>query len=150
MPHAKTIKVHRVTDASRARVETAIACGLTQPETARLIGVSLSTLLERYPDELALGAQKANMVVAQQLYRVASGRNKKADVRTQVQASIAWLKMRGGAAWQEGPAVVVNAGTNANVDVKAVLVNLQHLPDDELRGLADALAKVLPAPDDKP
>lgn len=66
------------------------AHGITEPDIARAIGpISDPTLRKYYKSELALGHIKANLAVAQSLYRKAIG-----DGPQSVTAAIFWAKTR--------------------------------------------------------
>lgn len=144
---------HTPTDASRARVEVATACGMTLSDVAKLLDVNEMTVQRHYKRELTLGVQKATLMVAQQLYRTAAGQNPAADEKTKLQAQLAWLKMRGG--WTEGPTVAVNVNNGNTMTVDARTIdgaslrrNMRALPDATLRTIADALDGLLPVPRD--
>jgi len=68
--------------------------GIPQPDIARVIGCDPKTLRKHYRDELDTGETKANAMVAQNLFRKATG-----DGRESVTAAIFWLKTR--ARWSE-------------------------------------------------
>jgi hypothetical protein len=84
------------TEDQRKIVQLGKAVGYTHPQIARLItppdkpdGISVDTLERHFPDELAVGADKINMLVAGNLFNIATGTSKGA-----VAAAIFWLKCR--------------------------------------------------------
>lgn len=88
---------HNPTDRQRAEVEAYAAVGVPQLDIARLIGISLPTLHDRYRDELDLGKAKANAQVAKTLFREAVGGN--------ITAAIFWMKSQAG--WREKHEIIM-------------------------------------------
>ena len=78
----------------REQVEAMASFGIPQDSIAACLKISAVTLRKRYPDELATGATKATALVAQNLFRMATGEGREA-----VTAAIFWLKTRG--RWSE-------------------------------------------------
>jgi hypothetical protein len=78
-------------------VEAYAAVGVPQLDIARLIGISLPTLYDRYRDQLDLGKAKANAQVAKTLFREAVNGN--------MTAAIFWMKAQAG--WREKHEVIV-------------------------------------------
>ena len=70
------------------------AYGVPEIDIARVIGIDPKTLRKHYRDELDNGHVKANVKVAENLYRKATG-----EGRESVVAAIFWLKTR--ARWKE-------------------------------------------------
>ncbi|MGD9507004.1 MAG: hypothetical protein AB7X49_00390 [Geminicoccaceae bacterium] len=68
--------------------------GLPDAQIARILGLDLGALREDYAVELDNGRAKANLRVAENLYRKATG-----DGREAVTAAIFWMKARAG--WGE-------------------------------------------------
>ena len=87
---------HVPTDASRLKVETLAAYGIPIPDIARVVGLDPKTLYKYYRLELDVGHVRANVTVAQNLFRIATG-----DGREAVVAAIFWLKTR--AHWRAAP-----------------------------------------------
>ena len=79
----------------REQVEAMASFGIPQDQIAACLKISPVTLRKRYPVELATGATKATSLVAQNLFRMATGEGREA-----VTAAIFWLKTRG--RWSEG------------------------------------------------
>jgi hypothetical protein len=143
-------RLHRPTDRLRGQVEAFVVAGIAQEHIATLTGVSVDLLAKHYAPELASASHKANAIVAQQLYRQAAnldvkGRPGKGETpaNVQMQASIAWLKMRAG--WRdkgdEAPRVSVTVSGSGPTQV-----NVQALSDDELGQLARLLERAAPPP----
>jgi hypothetical protein len=83
---------HKPTDTTRKMVVGAVGMGLDQNAISALLDIAPKTLRKFYRHELDTGAAKANLSVAQSLYRRAtSGKD--------TVASIFWLKAR--ADWQD-------------------------------------------------
>ena len=78
----------------RRQVETLAGYGVPETEIASLIGIDPKTLRRHYRQELDHGHTKANVKVAENLFRKAIG-----DGRESVTAAIFWLKTR--AHWKE-------------------------------------------------
>ena len=146
----------RATAKARAQVEAYASVGIAREHVASLMGVSEDTLTKHFERELANAATVANAVVARQLYRHAANTDDKGRpgkgttaANVQVQAAVAWLKMRAG--WRdksdEAPRVNVT-GTNITVDAstKVIEANVKALDDATLKTLTDTLARLLPEP----
>lgn len=93
-PTAKKAAKERKVDEKREQVEAMASFGITQEMIAKCLGISPVTLRKRYPVELATGSAKATALVAQNLFRIATGEGREA-----VTAAIFWLKTRAG--WSE-------------------------------------------------
>jgi hypothetical protein len=85
------------TDHERKIAMLGKAVGLTHPQIARLItrdtkpnGISVDTLERHFPDELAAGEDRINMLVAGNLFNIATN----ATHKQAVTAAIFWLKCR--------------------------------------------------------
>jgi Homeodomain-like domain-containing protein len=85
---------HKPSEKDRLAVETMASHGISQPEIARVVGISVPTLRKWYLDELETAQIKANSKVAQSLFDKAMGTGSGA-----VTACIFWLKVR--ARWIE-------------------------------------------------
>lgn len=78
----------------RRQVEAMAGYGVPETEIAGMIGIDPKTLRKHYRDELDHGHTKANVRVAENLFRKATGEGREA-----VTAAIFWLKAR--ARWKE-------------------------------------------------
>jgi hypothetical protein len=78
----------------RRQVEAMAGYGVTEAQIAGLIGIDSKTLRKHYREELDHGHVKANVKVAENLFRKATGEGREA-----VTAAIFWLKAR--ARWKE-------------------------------------------------
>lgn len=87
----KTKPPYEPKDKLREQVAAFAMCGTRYADIAKCLGISLNTLKKYYMDELELGSERANMLVAQSLYRQATSGN--------TIAAIFWLKTRAG--WRE-------------------------------------------------
>jgi hypothetical protein len=99
------------TPQQRQLVQMAAAIGIPQDRIARLVAfpetIAIGTLTKHFAEELELGGDRANLAVAGNLFRHATGSDKQA-----VTAAIFWMKTR--ARWAtEGPFQV---DANAAVD----------------------------------
>jgi hypothetical protein len=78
----------------RRQVEAMAGFGVPEIDIAGVIGIDPKTLRKHYRNELDHGHVKANMRVAENLYRKATGGGREAVI-----AAIFWLKTRAG--WRE-------------------------------------------------
>ncbi|HEV7255901.1 MAG TPA: hypothetical protein VGN97_22740 [Mesorhizobium sp.] len=85
---------HAPDPASRRQVEALAGFGVRETDIAGLIGVDAKTLRKHYRTELDQGHVKANVKVAENLFKKATGEGREA-----VTAAIFWLKAR--AQWKE-------------------------------------------------
>jgi hypothetical protein len=85
---------HEPTPALRRQVEAMAAYGVPEIDIGRVLAIDPKTLRKHYRDELDNGHVKANVKVAENLYRKATGEGREAVV-----AAIFWLKTR--ARWKE-------------------------------------------------
>jgi hypothetical protein len=85
---------HQPDPLTRRQVEAMAACGVTEIEISGLLGIDPKTLRKHYRAELDHGHTKANIKVAENLYRKATG-----EGRESITAAIFWLKARAG--WRE-------------------------------------------------
>jgi hypothetical protein len=85
---------HRPEPFHRRQVEAMAGYGVPEAEIAGMIGIDPKTLRKHYRLELDQGHTKANIKVAENLFRKATG-----DGREGVTAAIFWLKARAG--WKE-------------------------------------------------
>jgi hypothetical protein len=90
---------YRRSDEAAKTVETMAGYGISVPETAAVVGISEPTLRKYYAAELERGQVKANLQVAQSLFKRALS-----DAPNAVTAAIFWLKCRAG--WREQDQVV--------------------------------------------
>lgn len=87
-------KPHVPTDKDRKMVQSMIGFGITQNQISKIMGVSADTLQRHYRDELDTGVARANSLVAQNLFSIATGKGSGS-----VAAAIFWMKTR--AQWRE-------------------------------------------------
>ena len=85
---------HHPDPAQRRQVEAMAGYGVPEADIGRVLGIDPKTLRKHYRDELDNGHGKANVKVAENLYRKATG-----EGRESVVAAIFWLKTR--ARWKE-------------------------------------------------
>lgn len=85
---------HAPDPTTRRQVEAMAGYGVPETEIAAVIGIDAKTLRKHYRNELSLGHTKANVKVAENLFRKACG-----EGRESVTAAIFWLKTR--ARWKE-------------------------------------------------
>ena len=78
----------------RRQVEAMAGYGVPEADIAGMIGIDPKTLRKHYRQELDQGHTKANIKVAENLFRKATGEGREA-----VTAAIFWLKARAG--WKE-------------------------------------------------
>ena len=85
---------HEPDPVTRRQVEAMAGYGVPEADSAGMIGIDPKTLRRHYRAELDYGHVKANVRVAENLYRKATGDGKEA-----VTAAIFWMKVRAG--WRE-------------------------------------------------
>ncbi len=85
---------HQPDPAQRRQVEAMAGYGVPEHDIGRVLGIDAKTLRKHYRDELDNGHVKANVKVAENLFRKATGEGREAVV-----AAIFWLKTR--ARWKE-------------------------------------------------
>ncbi len=85
---------HQPDPVQRRQVEAMAGYGVPEADIAGIIGIDPKTLRKHYRRELDHGHVKANVKVAENLYRKATGEGREA-----VTAAIFWLKTRAG--WKE-------------------------------------------------
>lgn len=93
---------HVPTSKDRNFVMLGRACGLTDRQTAELIGISESTLRRHYAEELEHGAVRVNMMVASNIFKTATQTD---DLKAANTAGFFWLKTRAG--WNDRPTTEV-------------------------------------------
>lgn len=92
---------HVPTDKDRRAVEMMTAGGITQEGIAKVIGISVDTLVKYYREEIDTALDKANAQVAGSLFRKATSESHPGAVT----AAIFWMKTRG--RWKETNALEV-------------------------------------------
>ena len=85
----------------RRQVEAMAGYGVPEADIAGMIGIDPKTLRKHYRQELDQGHTKANIKVAENLFRKATGEGREA-----VTAAIFWLKARAG--WKETSQTVIS------------------------------------------
>jgi hypothetical protein len=85
---------HQPDPVQRRQVEALAGYGVPEPDISGMLGIDPKTLRKHYRQELDHGHTKANVKVAENLFRKATG-----DGRESVTAAIFWLKAR--ANWKE-------------------------------------------------
>jgi hypothetical protein len=85
---------HQPTDTTRKQVEALTAYGIGEADIAEVLAVELKVLRKHYRPELENGRARANLRVAESLYRTAIKGG-----REGTSAAIFWLKTRAG--WSE-------------------------------------------------
>ena len=82
---------HEPDDKTKSEVEAYAAVGVPHHDIAKLVGISIKTLLKYYDHELGVGKAKANAQVAKSLFKQAINGN--------IAAAIFWMKAQ--ANWSE-------------------------------------------------
>lgn len=114
---------HEPTEESRELVESLSGLGVPQDGIAKLMKISISTLVKYYPEEIEVGVLKANAAVSGNLFRIATG-----DGKAAATAAFFWLKTR--ARWRETP-----------LEVEVTDKTPERSADDRARALALMVAK---------
>lgn len=81
-------KKHEPTEETRKKVQLLSGMGIPQEQIAKLLEISVPTLLKHYRDDIDLGVLDANTKVAQSLFRMATGK------KPVPAAAIFWAKTR--------------------------------------------------------
>ena len=126
------------------KVEAMAGYGVPETDIGRVLGIDAKTLRKHYRDELDNGHVKANVKVAENLYRKATGEGREAVV-----AAIFWLKTRAG--WKEtsvhevggrdgGPVELEVVDETAREKLAKVLLLMAHRANEERH------AELLPPP----
>lgn len=108
-------KPHVKTEINSALVEKMAGLGIPLRMMAAQIGIDDNTIERHYKEEFLLGQTKATTSVAQRLYDIAMGDDK----RTALPACIFWMKCR--ARWSEvgkNPDIMVNVNTSSMENVQ--------------------------------
>lgn len=103
---------HKPTEASRKEVSAYAAVGTPHHDIARLVGLSIKTLLKHYRHELDTGKARATAQVAKTLFQMATQEKNTA-------AAIFWMKAQAG--WRDRSEVEMtgNMGAHYVVEVQA-------------------------------
>lgn len=126
-------KKHEPTKQSREEVFRMIGvAGLTQKETAMILGIGEDTLRKYYSETIAIAKPQAISKVARALYKTAITPGAKGHV----QAAKFYLSTRG--RWSTTDVLEIRAGGLS----EPVLADLRQLPPDKLRAL-EAVATAL-------
>jgi hypothetical protein len=106
------------TEEQRKMVTLATAVGLPHEDIAEALHVSRNTLVKYFGEELSLGALRANLKVASNLFKIAT-----ADPPLQgtVSAAIFWAKTRMG--WRTAPAAGQASIYGSKSDVQILIVS---------------------------
>jgi hypothetical protein len=109
---------------SEARqVEAMAAYGIPEDAIAKVLGITVIDLRERYSDQLDTASTKANSRVAENLYRKATGEGREAVV-----AAIFWLKTRAG--WRETNNHEISGRNDEPLTIQ--IVRFADLPDQPI------------------
>lgn len=119
------------TDMERAQVEALTSYGIAMEHIVLLITrndkpIAINTLKKYFANELAVGPAKANMLVAQSLFKMATDTKHK----QQFQAAKFWLQVRAG--W------TIDRGAGDGMDLAALLAGAT---DEELAALEGVLKR---------
>ena len=85
---------HIPTEQQRKMVQSMVGFGITLEQIGKIIGCERDTLMRHYRDELDTGVARANSLVAQNLFSIATSKG-----QGSVAAAIFWMKTR--ARWRE-------------------------------------------------
>lgn len=138
IPQSQRANAHHPTDDTRRIVEAGAAYGVTQHVLALMMGISKTTLDKHYRDELDLGKAKATMAVANNLFRMATGKGREAAT-----CAIFFLKTMAVTKWKQ---------TDPEIDPTQVPVALtlegqemlsadEYATVDEARRILDRVSK---------
>lgn len=116
-------KAHEPTEKTLKQVETLAGYGLPMEQIGHVIGVSVSTLQKYYREPLDKGVAKANALIAEGLFKQATGGN--------TTALIFWCKTRMG--WREVQRHEVGVG-EGEVPTTGVKVTFEVPPGDGNNG----------------
>jgi hypothetical protein len=116
---------HKPTPVVQRQVEAMAGYGVPEAEIAGVIGIDPKTLRKHYRDQLDHGHTKANVRVAENLYRKATGEGREAVI-----AAIFWLKTRAG--WRETTNHEISGRDDRPITVirRIIVSPNERLPDD--------------------
>jgi hypothetical protein len=118
---------HKPDPSLQRQVEAMAGFGVPEIDIAGVIGIDAKTLRKHYRGELDHGHVKANVRVAENLYRKATG-----EGRESVIAAIFWLKTRAG--WRETSVYEIGGSRNLpplNVErIVRVIIDPTEVPGD--------------------
>ena len=120
-------KPHVKTEINSALVEKMAGLGIPLRMMAAQIGIDDNTIERHYKEEFLLGQTKATTSVAQRLFDIAMGDDK----RSALPACIFWMKCR--ARWSEvgrNPDIMVNVNT---ASMENMVIENKHLEDFKKR-----------------
>lgn len=117
------------TPEQRTLVGIMAACGFPQAQIAERVGCDAKTLRKAFRKELTDGKTAANAIVAQSLFKKATGSGQGA-----VTAAIFWMKCQAG--WKETQAVELTGKDGGPLKTQGVPHDLSALTDAELETLA--------------
>lgn len=103
-------KQHVPTDTSRKQVKAMSSYGIPQEDIAGVLDIDEKTLRKHYRRELDTAEAQANSLVAQNLFKIATGTGHGA-----VTAAIFWMKTR--ARWKEHRVTEVTGADGGPIDM---------------------------------
>jgi hypothetical protein len=106
-------RAHKTDSTVQRQVEAMAGFGVPEADIAGVIGTDPKTLRKHYRPELDHGHIKANVRVAENLYRKATG-----EGRESVIAAIFWLKTRAG--WRETSVHEIFGHHGAPIEVEVI------------------------------
>jgi hypothetical protein len=122
-------RAHNPDPSVRRQVEAMAGYGVPESDIAGVIGIDPKTLRKHYRAELDHGHVKANVRVAENLYRKATG-----EGRESVIAAIFWLKTRAG--WRETSIHEIGGHHGWPIEVEVI-----HSARDEIVRRLNAIAE---------
>lgn len=143
-----TKREHVPTPSQREAVEECVGLGLTQPQIAKVMGISIATLVRHYKDELEMGKVAKIAALSRTMFSIGTDRNHKGVVP----AAMYLLKTQGGEQFRETQRTELTGkdGKPLQVDNRSHTVDpslLSHEQRDALRDiLTSAMKLAAPAP----
>jgi orotate phosphoribosyltransferase-like protein len=126
---------HKPDEKTRKQVLALAGFGLTHDQIAKVMDLSDETLRKYYRSELDNGTTKLNAQVAQNLFSIATSKD-----RSAVTAAIFWLKTR--ARWQEVDRKEITGADGGPIALSTI--NLKGMNDEDLATMENMLKKVTP------
>lgn len=139
---------HVPTQPQREAVEEAVGLGLTQAQIAKVMGISVSSLVKHYKEELELGKIAKIAALSRTMFSIGTDRNHKGVVA----AGMYLLKTQGGEQFRETQRTELTGkdGKPLQVNTKSHTIDPTLLSGDQREALREILTSAMklaaPAP----
>lgn len=136
-----TKREHVPTSSQREAVEECVGLGLTQPQIAKVMGISIATLTRHYKDELEMGKVAKIAALSRTMFSIGTDRTHKGVVP----AAMYLLKTQGGEQFRETQRTELTGkdGKPLQVNTKSHTVDPSLLSHDQREALRDILTSAM-------